>query len=433
MSLGKLPYRHIHPADLTALREVSPMAERVYVHLAFGERSTPCCLVACDGEWLRYALRARRTSEVVDALGELEAAGWIVWDRDAQQAWLPVQANRTWSGSETTATGWRNDLERFKSSVAKSQARAFIDSAPIAPSKPKAGPKDHSSSSSSSSSISKKTAIAVPAPAYAGDPRPVFAPQTPAVPPMPAAVPTGWGFDPTFRTETPVPIPIKLTPEPLPPEPLPDEPPEDFPEVDWSSIPRTIPDLLPPEDLDVAPVPKLTEAAKARLQAAQAELRLTPPKPERKPPTPAQLDAMFAKEQLRIAVDLWNEALGKTTCGPADFKALQKLAGTLMGNLSKFSHQYGDSPAIMIGWAAERSEYHGGKGSRSWTFQQWFTADHLAAVYADYRKDRGDQRKIHYVPERNLRAWRLENEERAKCIAEGRIYGALFEPMPEVA
>lgn len=250
---------------------------------------------------------------------------------------------------------------------------------------------------------------------------------------MPAAATTGWGFDPTFRTETPVPIPIKLTPEPLPPEPLPDEPPDDFPEVDWSSIPRTIPDLLPPDELDVAPVPKLTEAAKARLQAAQAELRLTPPKPERKPPTPAQLDAMFAKEQLKIAVDLWNEALGKTTCGPADFKALQKLAGTLMGNLSKFSHQHGDSPAIMIGWAAERSEYHGGKGSRSWTFQQWFTADHLAAVYADYRKDRGDQRKIHYVPERNLRAWRLENEERAKCIAEGRIYGAVFEPMPEVA
>jgi len=281
-----------------------------------------------------------------------------------------------------------------------------------------------------------KTAIAVHAPAFAGDPRPVFAPQTPALPPLPplpAAAPTGWGFDPTFRTETPVPIPIKLTPEPLPPEPMPEEPPEDFPEVDWSSIPRTIPDLLPPEELDVAPVPKLTEAAKARLQAAQAELRLTTPKPERKPPTPAQLDAMFAKEQLKIAVDLWNEALGKTTCGPADFKALQKLAGTLMGNLAKFSHQYGDSPAIMIGWAAERSEYHGGKGSRSWTFQQWFTSDHLAAVYADYRKDRGDQRKIHYVPERNLRAWRLENEERAKCIAEGRIYGAVFEPMPEVA
>lgn len=167
MGLGKEPYRHIYPADLTALRSVSPLAERAYLHLAFGERSSACCVTSVDPEWLRYSLRARRTSEVLDALAELEAAGWLVWDREALQGWLPVQAKRSWSDSETSATGWRNDLERFKPSLAKSQARAFIDSAPIAPSKGKRSATHLSSSNRISTSTSSETPIGVPAVAAA--------------------------------------------------------------------------------------------------------------------------------------------------------------------------------------------------------------------------------------------------------------------------
>lgn len=139
MALGKEPYKHLYAADLTALRDLSVMAERVYVHLACGERSSACCVASCDPEHLRYSVRARRTAEVLDALTELEAAGWLVVDLAAKQAWLPVQARRTWIVSEATATGWRNDLSRFKVSLATSQALDFIDRRQQAPTKPYAG------------------------------------------------------------------------------------------------------------------------------------------------------------------------------------------------------------------------------------------------------------------------------------------------------
>jgi hypothetical protein len=135
MALGSEPYRHLYAADLTALRDLSVMAERVYVHLACGERSSACCMASCDPEHLRYSVRARRTAEVLDALAELETAGWLVLDLSCKQAWLPVQAKRTWIVSDSSATGWRNDLSRFKVSVATRQALAFIDSAPVPPPK----------------------------------------------------------------------------------------------------------------------------------------------------------------------------------------------------------------------------------------------------------------------------------------------------------
>ena len=168
MALGTEPYRHLYAADLTALRDLSVMAERVYVHLACGERSSACCMASCDPEHLRYSVRARRTSEVLDALAELEAAGWLVLDLSCKQAWLPVQEKRTWIVSESSATGLRNDLSRFKLSVATRQALAFIDSAPVPP------PKGQGSTTDLRNRI--RNSIPVPigteAPAVAADPKP---------------------------------------------------------------------------------------------------------------------------------------------------------------------------------------------------------------------------------------------------------------------
>lgn len=163
MALGVEPYRHLYAADLTALRDLSVMAERVYIHLACGERSSACCMASCDPEHLRYSVRARRTAEVLDALAELEAVGWLVVDLAAKQAWLPVQARRTWAGSESSATGWRNDLTRFRLSVASRQALNFIDSAPIAPSKGQSSPRPLRSSISNSNSIPIPDGIGAPA------------------------------------------------------------------------------------------------------------------------------------------------------------------------------------------------------------------------------------------------------------------------------
>lgn len=173
--------------------------------------------------------------------------------------------------------------------------------------------------------------------------------------------------------------------------------------------------------------PSLTPTAALRLAQADARkagillpepepqqlaMDLPAAKPAKKPMTDAQLDAIFAQKQLAIAVDIWNEELGSKTCGPCSLKDVRKMATQLMGNLAKYTNSGGESPAKLMGWAAVRSDFHSGKalGTRTWTFQKWMTAEHLASVYADYRKDRGDSRPIMYQHERTLRDWRLETE-----------------------
>lgn len=374
MALGTEPYRHLYAADLTALRDLSVMAERVYVHLACGERSSACCMASCDPEHLRYSVRARRTAEVTDALAELEAAGWIVLDLAAKQAWLPVQAKRTWIVSDSSATGWRNDLSRFKVSVATRQAAAFIDSAPVPPPKGHGSTPDLRSRNSSSNRNSiPTTAKAVVLPPHGDEVQAI------------ENLPDPWA---------------KLSQE----------------YADPLAAQRYLPTgskLLPKNQL------KLAEADAKRAgillpepEPQQLDMDLPAGKPTKKPLTDAQLDAIFAQKQLAIAVDVWNEELGSKTCGPCSLKDVRKMATQLMGNLAKYCNSTGGTPALLMGWAAVRSDYHGGKtvGARTWTFQKWMTAEHLAAVYADYRKDRGEGRPIMYYHDRTLRDWRIETE-----------------------
>ena len=375
MALGKEPYKELYAADLTALRDLSVMAERVYIHLACGERSSACCVSSCDPEHLRYSVRARRTAEVMDALAELESAGWLVLDLPMKQAWLPVQARRTWAGSESSATGWRNDLSRFRLSVASRQALNFIDTAPIAPSKGQSSPRPLSNSISSSISnripaVAKATATSAAA-AEAG-----------AI----AIEPQADEVDPFANQPDP-----------------------------WANIKPTVIDEV---DLDYRPEVKLTPEAQARLDAArQQTLTLTAPKPS-KTLTPGQQDAIFAKKRMAATVDLWNELLGKKSCGPCSHKEVAKMATQLMQNLAKYvSSEPGCDGSALIGWAAAKSEYHSGRsGKRTWTLQQWLTTEHLAQVFADYRNERGDERKIRYLPERTLRDWREAEETREAWV-----------------
>lgn len=374
MALGTEPYRHLYAADLTALRDLSVMAERVYVHLACGERSSACCMASCDPEHLRYSVRARRTAEVLDALAELEAAGWLVLDLSCKQAWLPVQAKRTWIVSESSATGWRNDLSRFKVSVATRQALAFIDSAPVPPPKGQAPTPDLRSRNSSSNRNSIPTVAKATVP-------PPFGDDVPAV--------------------------------------------SNFPDP-WAKLAEQYADPLAAERY-IPKGPSLTPTAALRLAQADARkagillpepepqqlvMDLPAGKPTKRSMTDSQLDAIFAQKQLAIAVDIWNEELGSKTCGPCSLKDVRKMATQLMSNLAKYTNSGGESPAKLMGWAAVRSDFHSGKalGVRTWTFQKWMTAEHLASVYADYRKDRGEGRPIMYQHERTLRDWRIEVE-----------------------
>jgi hypothetical protein len=179
----------------------------------------------------------------------------------------------------------------------------------------------------------------------------------------------------------------------------------------WANIQRTVPDEVDP---NFRPQVKLTPLAQAKRDAADAArqqtLTLTPPKPS-KTLTPGQQDAIFAKKRMAATVDLWNELLGKTTCGPCSHKEVAKMATQLMSNLAKYvSSDAGHDGSALIGWAKAKSEYHSGRAGRTWTLQQWLSAEHLSLVFADYRNERGDERKIRYLPERTLTDWRLAVE-----------------------
>lgn len=199
---------------------------------------------------------------------------------------------------------------------------------------------------------------------------------------------------------------------PMEAEPQADEEPPPF---DWGSIAPTPDPYLDP---DYRPAVKLTPEAQARVDKLKAEkaqqtLTLTAPKPS-KTLTPGQQDAIFAKKRMAATVDLWNELLGKKSCGPCSHKEVAKMATQLMQNLAKYvSSEPGCDGSALIGWAAAKSEYHSGRsGKRTWTLQQWLTTEHLAQVFADYRNERGDERKIRYLPERTLRDWREAEESR---------------------
>jgi hypothetical protein len=380
MALGSNPYRKVFIDDMAKLQDLSVLAERAYIHLAFGQRSTACCLVRMKPDALRLELREHSRAKVTAALDELEAAGWLSIDRQTWTIALPVQAQRTPSENASVSQGKWKEAQKFPPSrqrdevldtIAQELARWEAQSEQRERDGVKTVPR-----TSNRSSISSSNSI--------------------------PSVPKG--------TDTPA--VANVTPWALPSEPQADEvdPFANQPDP-WGNIQRTVPDEVDP---NFRPQVKLTPLAQAKRDAADAArqqtLTLTPPKPS-KTLTPGQLDAIFAKKRMAATVDLWNELLGKTTCGPCSHKEVAKMATQLMSNLAKYvSSDAGRDGSALIGWAKAKSEYHSGRAGRTWTLQQWLSAEHLSLVFADYRNERGDERKIRYLPERTLTDWRLAVE-----------------------
>jgi hypothetical protein len=369
MALGKDPYRRFCPPDLERLREsVSVLAERVYLHLALGRysRASNATRISLDG--LRVELREHSRAKVEDALQELQAQNWLCIDWMTLTVWLPMQAQRCASDSPKTRQGYLEEIAKLPPCAQRTQAYEFAQSGAI----PYGYGIDTVGIGYGSKKQKKKqkqefsSAIATEIP-------------------------------PAIAVETRLALPLEEEPPPF----------------DWNTVERTVADPYP-DDAYRPPV-RLTPEAQARIDRLKAEkaqqtLTLTPPKPS-KTLTPGQLDAIFAKKRMAATVDLWNELLGKTTCGPCSHKEVAKMATQLMSNLAKYvSSDVGHDGSALIGWAKAKSEYHSGRAGRTWTLQQWLSAEHLSLVFADYRNERGDERKIRYLPERTLTDWRLAVE-----------------------
>ena len=113
MALGSNPYRKVFIDDMAKLQDLSVLAERAYIHLAFGQRSTACCLVRMKPDALRLELREHSRAKVTAALDELEAAGWVSIDRQTWTIALPVQAQRTPSENASVSQGKWKEAQKF--------------------------------------------------------------------------------------------------------------------------------------------------------------------------------------------------------------------------------------------------------------------------------------------------------------------------------
>jgi hypothetical protein len=113
MALGSNPYRKVFIDDMAKLQDLSVLAERAYIHLAFGQRSTACCLVRMKPDALRLELREHSRAKVTAALDELEAAGWVSIDRQTWTIALPVQSQRTPSENASVSQGKWKEAQKF--------------------------------------------------------------------------------------------------------------------------------------------------------------------------------------------------------------------------------------------------------------------------------------------------------------------------------
>jgi len=127
MALGECQYRVAYIDDVAALQDVSVLAERAYMHLAFGQRSTACCLVRIKPDALRVELREHSRSKVTAALDELEAAGWLSIDRQTWTIALPKQSQRTPSANPNVARGKLREAQKFPPCAQRDYVVAIIE------------------------------------------------------------------------------------------------------------------------------------------------------------------------------------------------------------------------------------------------------------------------------------------------------------------
>lgn len=208
-----------------------------------------------------------------------------------------------------------------------------------------------------------------------------------------------------------------VTPLALTLEPQADE----EPAIDWLKVQEEAQDPQTSRR-DFRVKPNVTPEAALRIAQADAKRAgILPPEPQQlamdlpagKPKrelTPAQLDAIFAKKRLQKVVNEWNEVMAGINA-PCDYKAVEKLAGTLMGNLAKYEHRdVFDDASCLFGWAMAVDRYHAGKDLKKWSLQAWLTAEHLALVFATYRANKGEGKLLTLDLDRTIRHWRLAVE-----------------------
>jgi hypothetical protein len=390
MALGSRLWRPV-PVDCWEwLEDLSPLAQRTWFWLWTGPTSTPHGVVSVRPYHAAGALKTKPSALLV-ALSELEQAGRIVMQQGspsridlylvgylpAQCPVRPVQRRGIKKGIERVDLGLPTSQALEEWAIWDAACRKADDSLDPACAEPEPQQKQKQKQEQKPENKQETNASV----AKATD--------TTAAP-----VVTQWA------------LPVEAEPQA-----------GEEPDIPWGNIQRTVPDEVDP---NFRPQVKLTPLAQAKRDAADAArqqtLTLTPPKTG-KTLTPGQMDAIFAKKRMAATVDLWNELLGKTTCGPCSHKEVAKMATQLMSNLAKYvSSEPGCDGSALIGWADAKSEYHSGRTGRTWTLQKWLTTEHLAQVFADYRNERGDERKIRYLPERTLRDWREAEEAREAWV-----------------
>lgn len=195
----------------------------------------------------------------------------------------------------------------------------------------------------------------------------------------------------------------------------------EFPEPDWAAIAAT---------KASAPLSvwegKLT-VGKPEPQPEPEQQALTLSQPSKRELTPAQLDAIFAREQMALWVDEWNKIMAAHNV-PATASDHRKLATTLMRSVARLKNEVrvAANPIELLRWVANTkyADYYAGKKGKKWTLKAWLAADNLGLAFACYREyhDNHDARRQWYWhTDRTLTEWReaveAEREKQARFRA----------------
>lgn len=379
MALGSNPYRKVFIDDMAKLQDLSVLAERAYIHLAFGQRSTACCLVRMKPDALRLELREHSRAKVTAALDELEAAGWVSIDRQTWTIALPVQAQRTPSENASVSQGKWKEAQKFPPSRQRDEVlNTIAEELARWEAQSEQRGKD-SGKTVTRTSISSSIRSSIPSVAKATD--------TSATAAEAGAI--------ANQAE---------------------------PERDqsvWGNIKPTNPALL---DSDYRPQSKLLPHLQHKLAVKDAVAKgILPAEPQqlamdlpagktRKPLSDTQLDAIFAKRKMLEICNHWNEVMAAKNA-PCVPKSIMAKAGTLMANVARFQHREPlEDARWLFDWAMAVDPYHSGRQGKPWTLQAWLSADHLSAVFAAYRTHKGDGKMLTLDLSRTIRDWRLAVE-----------------------
>lgn len=195
----------------------------------------------------------------------------------------------------------------------------------------------------------------------------------------------------------------------------------EFPEPDWAAIAAT---------KASAPLSvwegKLT-VGKPEPQPEPEQQALTLSQPSKRELTPAQLDAIFAREQMALWVDEWNKIMAAHNV-PATASDHRKLATTLMRSVARLKNEVrvAANPIELLRWVANTkyADYYAGKKGKKWTLKAWLAADNLGLAFTCYREyhDNHDARRQWYWhTDRTLTEWReaveAEREKQARFRA----------------